>query len=132
MAWASKELTDNKRWWHFSFYHTNGANGKISESIIPGTDFAARVFELAELRLKFSIAFVSIEYLKVYLSSVKGSAYNFVLVSRLMSGSTDYRFNPANSIPMRFLSDDHLVLEFSNVSGTNVIGLEVQGWAAVG
>lgn len=131
MSWVSTEILDNQRWWHFSFFHSNGANGKISESVIPGTDFAAKPWELAELRLVFSVAFVSVEYLKVYLSAVKGSAYNFVLISQNMSGSTDYRFNPTNSIPMRFLSDDHLVLELSTISGTNVIGMEVQGWAAI-
>jgi len=112
-------------WDHFSFFKTTGLDGTLSETVAP-----EKKFKLAEIRAHFSVAFVSVEYLKAYISAAKGSEYNTVLLSYLVSGSTDIFIHYSD--PLLFLSDDHLVFELSLVSGTNVIGLNVVGWAVQG
>lgn len=122
MAFDSTDYILPQAWERFTFFKSTAGNGKISESIAP-----ARKFKIEEIRLHNSVAFVSTEYLKVYLSAAAGSAHNLVLISIIYSNVTDYRYT--EDPPGWFQSGDQLVIELSTVSGTNVIGLNVIGWA---
>ena len=102
-----------------------GENGTISDSIAPG-----KPWKLNGFQVHFSVSFVSVEYLLIWLSSGLGSAYNTILFSRQVSQSTDIFVHYSN--PLRFMSDDQLNFELSMASGTNVIGFRFETWAARG
>lgn len=125
MSFVTEEYQQPQRWTHFSFFDSGGADGVISESLAI-TD----LFKLTEIRIHCSVAFASIEDFTLRLSSVKGSAHNIMLISQAMSGIIDFLWTPDTE--MHFLSDDQLVFTISLVSGVNVIGLNVHGWAAQG
>lgn len=121
----TETIEDPKRWWAFEFFATVGADGAVSESVAPG-----KPFQFVELRVHCSIAVPSAGDLVLRLSAAQGSAYNLVFFSKAMLGSTDYWFQLSQ--PMRFLSDDQIVLTFSQASAANVIGVTAVGWAAIG
>jgi hypothetical protein len=125
MSWDHKEEMPPERFWTLAFYKIDNGNGTISEEINPG-----KRWKLAEIRIHFSTAFASAEYLKAFLSAIKGSEHNVVLLSHNCSGSTDYILY--YSEPRLFLSDDVLCIELSNASGVNAIGISVFGWAVLG
>lgn len=125
MAW-SEEVQQPARWSYFSFYASGGANGAVTESLSP----SGKQWRFAELRLHFSVAFASVADLVVRLSAAKGSAHNFVLLSKALLGSTDVLLQLSN--PYNLLSDDQLVIGWTQVSGVNVGGLNVQGWGIWG
>lgn len=106
----------------YGFY---GEHGTISDSIAPG-----KPWKLGGFHVHFSVSFVSVEYLLLWLSSGFGSAYNTIIFSRQVSQSTDIFVH--YSSPLRFTSDDQLNIELSMVSGTNVIGFRFETWAARG
>lgn len=122
----TEEYQENPRWTHFSFYASGGTNGAVSESLSP----AGGPFRLHEIRLHFSVIFASTEDFVVRLSAVKGSAHNVVLISQAISDVYDYVWQ--DSFGMLFLSDDQLVLGWSQASGVNIGGLNIQGWAVFG
>lgn len=124
MAWDASEYLENSIYQTFSFYKTVAAGAALSESIDIG-----RKWKLQEIRIHFSVAFASVEDFVAYISAAKGSAHNFTILSYAANGSTDISIY--YSAPRQFLSDDELVMTFSN-SGSNVVGLNVQGWAVQG
>lgn len=87
-------------------------------------------FTLEEVRLHWSTAFASAESIVLRVSSIKGSAHNFLLFSHNMNNSTDIRYY--YSQPLRFFSDDQLLLSLSNISHVNTLGIQIIGWAAAG
>jgi hypothetical protein len=76
------------------------------------------------------VIFASTEDFVVRLSAIKGSAHNVVLISQAISDVYDYVWQ--DSFGMLFLSDDQIVLGWSQASGVNIGGLNVQGWAVFG
>ena len=106
----------------YGFY---GADGTIGDSVAPG-----KPWKLRSIQIHFSVAFASIEYLVMALSSILGATYNTILYSLNVSGSTDIFIHYSD--PLLFLSDDHLNFELSMVSGTNIIGFRFETWAARG
>jgi hypothetical protein len=125
MSWDSQEQMLPERFWQLAFYKKDDGDGAIGENFNPGTRW-----KLAEIRVHFSSAFASVEYLTAYLSATKGSEHNVVLLSHNCSGSTDIILY--YSEPRMFLSDDVLRVELSNTSGVNAIGISVFGWAVIG
>lgn len=116
----------------FSFYSTeNGTNGKFNESINYVSLGKPRRFYLREIRMHWSSLFASIEYFKVYISSVLGSNFNYIILSQLMSDIQDFRVTWISD-EIGCFSDDHIVFEMSCVSGNNLFGLEVKGWSIEG
>ena len=124
MAWDASEYLENSIYQLFSFYKTVAAGAALSESISIG-----KKWKIHEIRIHFSVAFASVEDFVAYISATKGSAHNLTLLSYACNGSTDIILY--YSSPRIFLSDDELVLTFSN-SGSNVVGINVQGWAVQG
>jgi hypothetical protein len=114
-----------QRWTHMSLFYSSGADGKISETHSPTT-----LFKLSEFRVHFSVAFASVEYFTLKHTSIQGAAYNMTLYSANPSGSTDIFVHYSD--PLLFLSGDTLTAELSTVSGTNVIGINLIGWAVLG
>lgn len=122
----TETYTDPQRWTYFQFFASTGANdGAFSQSVSPG-----KPFRLMELRFHASIAVPSAGDLVLRLSAAQGSAYNMIFVSKAMLGSTDYWFQLSQ--PMEFLSDDQIVLTYSQKSAVNVVGVTITGWAARG
>lgn len=119
------EYLGNNRYHDEIYYGFYGENGTISDSVTPATPW-----KLKNIRIHLSVAFVSVEYLVMRISAGLGSAYNTILYSTNLSGSTDVFIH--YSEPLTFLSDDQLVFELSMVSGTNVIGFQFETWAARG
>ena len=124
MAFSQEEILP-QRWSFFSYYEKFGTNGKYSTTLSMGTPWM-----LQEIRLRCSTAFASAENFVAQLIATYGSEFNVVVFNWAMSGSTDVIMRWSN--PMMFLSNDVLGFVLSMVSGTNVIGLNVQGWAVRG
>jgi len=117
-----------QRWDQFHFYDTFSIALPFvgeTKSLAP-----ADLWKLEEIRLHFSTAFASAEYLKIRISSIKGSAFNIVILSQSLNGVEDLRVH--FSQPLLLFSDDQLIFYISNVSHANVGGLEVIGWAVRG
>lgn len=124
MAFTRVDKADN-RYREELEYGFFGADGTISESVNPEAPW-----KLATIRLHCSVAFASVEYLLIRMSSGLGSAYNTKIYSANFSGTEDLMIH--FSEPLAFLSDDQLNIELSMVSGTNVVGIQVDTWAARG
>ena len=120
-----EEIIEPQRWSEFEFFNAFGTNGLETKSI-----YFHKNFKLGEIRLHLSVAFASAGALIAQLSSVKGSAYNTKLLSTDISGTIDLFIHYSD--PILFLSNDHLKFTISLVSGTNIIGMTVRGWAALG
>ena len=119
------EYVGNLRFHDEIYYGFYGADGTISDSVNPGC-----VSKLRSIKVHLSVAFASAEYLIIQLSAGLGSAYNTVLYSQNLSGSTDVFIHYSD--PLLFLSDDQLNFELSMASGTNIIGFQFETWAARG
>jgi hypothetical protein len=112
------------RWEEFTFYNSYKADGTISDGFGP-----AKIWKLTEMRIHFSTAFASAESMTIYLSSILGSLYNIKFYSLNVSGSTDIWWQMSS--PLKFFSDDTLVLKLSMASGVNGIGFQFFGWSVV-
>lgn len=121
----TNERFDHQRYVDEFYYGSYGADGTISDSIAP-----ACKWKLKSLRLHCSVAFVSVEYLVMYISAAKGSAYNTKIYSANFSDTEDLFIHYSD--PLLFFSDDQLAFELSMVSGTNIIGVQAEVWAARG
>ena len=121
----TETFLQNQRWTQFSFFTDGGTDGAVTESLAPG-----KPFKLTEIRMHFSVAFASVEDFVLRLSAAQGSAHNAILISHALSDLTDFTWQP--SIALEFQSDDHLVMGWSQVSGVNIGGLNVLGWAVFG
>lgn len=121
----SNEYVGNLRYHDEIYYGFYGEDGTISDSLNPGVPY-----KLRSIRIHLSVAFVSVEYLVMQLSAGLGSAYNTVLYSQNLSGSTDIFIHYSD--PLLFLSDDQVNIELSMNSGTNIIGFQFETWAARG
>lgn len=127
MAFTVQEFQQPGRWTHFSFFVSGGTNGAVTESLEnPGQ----QKFKLGELRLHFSTAVASATDLVVRVSSINGSYHNAVLLSLALLGLRDVLLQFSN--PYQLLSDDQVVIGWSQKSGVNIGGLNVQGWAVLG
>ena len=123
---SSQEWQNPELWSAFSYFTETGTDGTVAESLDPH----GKQFKLAEVRLHFSIAFASTEDFTIKVSSIKGSAYNITLVSQALLGVKDFLYQLNN--PFLLLSDDQVVFGWSQVSATNVGGLDVLGWGVQG
>jgi len=115
---------ENQRWQEFSFFTSGGADGVITDTIALG-----RPFLITDIRAHCSVAFASVEDLTVRISAYQGSAYNVAMISQAMNTVQDLFYQP--SISLTFLSDDHVIINLSLVSGANIVGINVNGWAAI-
>jgi hypothetical protein len=116
-----------QRYFNFTYFVATGANGVITESVAPGVKF-----KVDEIRVHCSSAFASAEDFTVGLVATQGSEHNITLLSQAMNGVLDVLWiaDKANALP--FLSDDTLSINLSLVSATNVVGINVIGWAVRG
>ena len=126
MAWTEEYIAPS-RWKQFLFFDT--AAGAVA-SYLSATLNLSIPWKLTEIRIHFSVAMGSVKYLNIRLSSVKGSAYNTVLLSASLSGLLDYTVY--YSEPLAFLSNDNIEIYTSVLSVANVYGIEVIGWSITG
>lgn len=119
------EYIDNKRFHEELYYSFYGPDGTFTDSVAPG-----KVWKLRSIKAHLSVAFASIENLKIRISSILGSAYNTVIYSANLSEAQDIFIHYSD--PLLFLSGDQLVYELSMVSATNIIGIQIETWAARG
>ena len=127
MSWDEKEYIVNHLWDHFQFYKSATTGEMIQENI----SVDGKILYFNELRFHAGSAVLSVEDLVLRISSVKGSEYNYTILSHPLSGSTDYRFVASDQRGYLVLSDDHLVLSI-NISNTKIMGLTVEGWSVSG
>jgi hypothetical protein len=126
----SGDIYAHDRWSEFAFYSgENGSNGAVQQSIGPDEHAKARRFTLTEIRMHWSVPFISQEYLKIYISADRGSNFNYIILSHTMLDIQDYRAIWPSGEEVSLNSDDHLVFEMSCGSANNTYGLEVRGWA---
>lgn len=119
-----------QRWSHFKYFNDYGTDGAETSSVSP----SGGIWAFKDIRVHLSVAHASIEDLTVYVSAAAGSAYNIYLVSQAMSDLKDYVFIPdtGDEHGLIMQSDDQLVVNLSLVSATNIIGINVNGWAVLG
>jgi hypothetical protein len=111
-----------QQWVDFAFFASNNKAGALNLYVSPG-----KVWKLKEVRVHFSVAFVSVQDFTLNISAAKGSAYNTKLLSQAMNTVQDLIVY--YSTPLLFLSDDLLHLSMNAVIST-VRGIEVLGqWA---
>lgn len=116
------------RFYDFVYYSDeDGTNGKITESL---TSPGGQPWKIGTIKVHLSSVFASVEYLKVYISSVNGSYHNYVILSQLMSGVQDLLVQFSQNFLLH--SNDQVIFSWSLVSGVNLFGLEVRGWAVQG
>ena len=87
-------------------------------------------WRLGQIKIHLSSKFLSAEYLKVYVSSVNGSYFNYVILSQLMSDVYDLLIQFSQGFLLH--SGDQLIFDWSMNSGVNLFGLDVYGWAVIG
>lgn len=117
-----EELSQNRLWNENSFFYSS--NLSFQKSIFPG-----KRFKLVDVKMHFSVAVGSIVDLTVRVSSIKGSAYNVIIISQAMATVQDLFMHFSTPIP--FLSDDHLVFSMI-LSAANVFGLQADVWSVEG
>ncbi|MCK5606781.1 hypothetical protein KAR91_33070 [Candidatus Pacearchaeota archaeon] len=123
MTWDETQKSDYKRWEEFHFFFQGLANGWEEQSLTVG-----KRVKLTQLRVHFDSTFVSTEDLIVYVSSIRGSAYNIKILSQTLSDVQDLVVI-YTSDAIEVLSDDHIVFAASMKSNIHLYGLEVLGWA---
>lgn len=121
----TESFLENQRWYQFSFYETGHTADGMDESIA----FATREWKLAEIRMHFSIAMISIFDLVIYLSSARGSAYNTKLLSQALLTVQDLWVHYSDAL--LFQSGDQLVFAHGSTVTVNHRGTEVIGWAVI-
>jgi len=119
MAFTSRYY-ENNRYIPFMFYATK-ASGALGEGLA-----LTGPFMLGEVRVRVSAAFASVRDLICDLSCVEGSAHNVTLFSQAMLGVKDLVIH--YSEPLQFGSGDTLNFSFFQ-STTNIVGINVNGWA---
>lgn len=127
---ASIGYIQPQRWSHFKYFNSYGADGAETSSV--ATD--GGIWALKDVRVHLSVVHASVEYLVVRVSAADGSAYNVRFVSQAMSDVSDYLYIPddAGTYGLILQSDDQLVITLSLASATNVIGININGWAVLG
>lgn len=113
-----------QRWDEFAFY------AKGSTPMSETTGFLT-AFRMNPVRLHFSTSFVSVEDFVIKLKSVKGSQYDQLVISKSMSGITDYILI-MDSSPLGFVSGDQLLFSMSTAAGANTWGVICTGWSVRG
>ena len=125
---SQSEFKQYSRFQHFSFFEEIGATVNPVISIAPGV-----IFQVKELRLHLSSPYSLVGDLALRLSAAKGSAYDIILYSHAMSGSTDVFWYPSTaSNTLQFLSDDVFIISLPMTSGAILGGINVQGWTIEG
>lgn len=104
---------------YFIYYGTG--NSDMSESLAPG-----KAFELDSIKLHLSVADVSVVDFIMTLSSGLDSVYDATYLSQPMEGFTNVLWHIER--PMIFMHNDTFEFTLSMVAGTNVWGLQIQGW----
>lgn len=110
---------------YFIYYGSGGGAGTtLDEELAPET-----AFELDSIRLHLSVAHVSVEYLRIWVSSVFGSAHNLILLSLAISGVQD----------VLWVSNRTLVCQYGDkicaslcLSSANIYGIAMTGWSITG
>lgn len=121
---------------YFEFYHSAGGGGgcELDLAIAPtGANSAVTDFELEYLLIHWSTACPSIVYLRVWVSSVLGSAYNANLFSLALSGVKDVMWGP--EVPLKLLPGDQVLISGTvsgGASAGNYMGLRACGWTIIG
>lgn len=105
---------------YFIYYGTG--NSDMSESLAPG-----KAFELDSVKLHLSVAEASVVDFIMQLSAALGSEHNTTYLSQAMEGLTNVYWLVER--PIIFLYGDTIDFTLSMVTGTNLWGLQIQGWA---
>lgn len=112
------------RWEHFSFFAAGSAvNSYIAETV----DLGGKPWRLAELRINFSTAFGSVNYLRALISAALGSSYDATLLSQDLNGVKTLLLQYSD--PILMMSGDKLYIISSQISVANEYGVQVIGWA---
>jgi len=121
---------------YFEFYHTDGGGGgaELDVAIKPtGMNSAITDFEIEYLMIHWSTACISVNYLRVWISSVLGSAYNAGLLSLELSGVNEVLWGPP--VPIKLLPGDQLLVSGTvsgGASNGNYMGIRACGWTIIG
>jgi len=129
MSW-DRVRVDNQLFNFFSFFSnsdTGGADGSVKEVITGGDAGETEHFTITDLRVHLSSICLSVEDLIVSVKSIKGSEYDVTLLSQAMSDLKDFHWQP--SVSLMFISGDTVSVYMSLDSGSNAIGVNVNGWA---
>jgi hypothetical protein len=125
MALTKTDL-DYQRWRNFNYFESGKADGFSQISVNPGKPWMLR-----QVRIHFSSVFASVEDLVLQISSINGSYFDHLLVSRAMLSADTYIVGWDSDVLLLF-SDDYLNINLSMKSNVNGWGIEVLGWAAAG
>ena len=125
MAFTVQDFFGPHRWQHFSFF----AKGSAVASFINETVEHNGAWKLAEVRLHFSTAFGSVNYLRLNVSAINGSSYDTILLSQSLNGVQDLFVQYFE--PVLMVSGDKLRIISSQISVANEYGLQVSGWAII-
>jgi hypothetical protein len=123
---TTEDVFNPDRWHYFDFYETIGADGTTNISI----NFGARA-EIRAIRVHCSSEFLSVADFIVQRSAAVGSVHNNKWISQAMLSVQDY-IVVFDSGEVFLASGDHLNFSMVQVSGVNLIGVNVTGWAALG
>lgn len=124
MSW-DETWVQPQRWDEFAFYSYNST--PMSEIL----SFAT-VFRLGTIQLHFSTSFVSVEDLVIKKKAIQGSEYDVLLISKSMSGITDYILI-FDSVHIPFVSGDAITFLMSlGVPNVNTWGILATGWSVRG
>lgn len=124
MSFTEKQLPHSRQK-YLTFFATGGSAANTNSTMIEFVDYG-QAFELEKIRLRLSLAHVSVVDLMVYISNHLGSYYNHNLLSQAMAGVKDVllQFDPT----LKLHPED--VIHCSMIySAANHYGLEVSGWA---
>ncbi len=117
------------RWDQFNFYEASVA---LNSTVPLNTEIGFSVlWKFEQLRLHFSTAVISDLTLTVRLSSIRNSSLNARLLSQQLSNAQDLILDYTSNA-LLFNSGEALIITTSTLSVTNLVGIEVIGWAVRG
>lgn len=124
MAFTEKQLP-YARQKYLTFFATGGSAANTNSTLIEFIAFS-QAFELEKIRIRLSLAHISVVDFMVYLSNHLGSYYNHNFVSQAMLALQDHvtQFDPT----LKFHPGDTIHCSMI-YSAANHYGLEISGWA---
>ncbi len=129
MAITSGDYIQYQRWDQFTFYEASIALNSVS-GINTYIGFSV-LWKFEQLRLHFSTAVISDLTMAVRLSSARASSLNARLLSQQLSNAQDLILDYTSNA-LLFCSNEQLLITTSTLSVTNLVGIEVVGWAVRG
>ena len=118
MAFTEKKIPVSRNY-YFEYYDSDTLS--IDQSFDPSTPF-----ELDSIKLHMSVVHPSVVDLRVWVSSILGSAYDLVLLSLAMSDVKDVLWGPDRTMILNYGDALHISM---NESTGIVWGLLVNGWS---